>query len=321
MAESVYKVIELVGTSKDSWEKAAAAAVNRASKSLRDLRVAEVVQLDMQLDAKGKIEAYRAKIKVSFKFEGDRFMPHHGAAKARGIVSRCIPRQPGDHHARPCAGHPRLTPRGKLKRTQPSHPNPVFPHPSVSVSPMIFAPMANLASVLIQVWHDLCFERVHDEQTATTATSNTGKPQTAAGHAGWRRPVRRPADDRGRNAASGPPPLFRGLTEGEKARVLEFRKAQGALPRRPAVQPGKPARRHLSDRERADQGVLHRAIGTRDHAGLLAFRQFRRRSGGVQAGPAHLVGSRGRQQHGASSAGRRSAPDGADDPGARHRHH
>jgi dodecin len=70
MAESVYKVIELVGTSKDSWEKAAAAAVSRAGKSLRDLRVAEVVQLDLQLDAKGKIEAYRAKIKVSFKFEG-----------------------------------------------------------------------------------------------------------------------------------------------------------------------------------------------------------------------------------------------------------
>jgi len=70
MADSVYKVIELVGTSKDSWEKAAKVAVDRASKSLRDLRVAEVVQLDMQLDAKGRIEAYRAKIKVSFKFEG-----------------------------------------------------------------------------------------------------------------------------------------------------------------------------------------------------------------------------------------------------------
>jgi flavin-binding protein dodecin len=70
MAESVYKVIELIGTSKDSWEKAAAAAVNRAGKSLRDLRVAEVVLLDLQLDAKGKIEAYRAKLKVSFKFEG-----------------------------------------------------------------------------------------------------------------------------------------------------------------------------------------------------------------------------------------------------------
>ena len=69
MAESVYKVIELVGTSTESWEKAAAAAVKRASKSLRDLRVAEIVQLDMSLND-GKVEAYRAKIKVSFKFEG-----------------------------------------------------------------------------------------------------------------------------------------------------------------------------------------------------------------------------------------------------------
>ena len=69
MAESVYKVIELVGTSPDSWEKAAAAAVERAAQSLRDLRVAEVVELDMVLND-GKIEAYRAKIKVSFKFEG-----------------------------------------------------------------------------------------------------------------------------------------------------------------------------------------------------------------------------------------------------------
>jgi flavin-binding protein dodecin len=70
MAESVYKVIELIGTSKDSWEKAAAAAVTRAGESLRDLRVAEVVELDLQLDASGKVEAYRAKLKVSFKFEG-----------------------------------------------------------------------------------------------------------------------------------------------------------------------------------------------------------------------------------------------------------
>ena len=69
MAESVYKIIELVGTSSVSWEKAAAAAIKRASKSLRDLRVAEVSELDMQLKD-GKIEAYRAKIKVSFKFEG-----------------------------------------------------------------------------------------------------------------------------------------------------------------------------------------------------------------------------------------------------------
>jgi flavin-binding protein dodecin len=69
MAESVYKVIELVGTSTESWEKAAQAAIKRASKSLRDLRVAEIVQLDMALK-NGKVEAYRAKIKVSFKFEG-----------------------------------------------------------------------------------------------------------------------------------------------------------------------------------------------------------------------------------------------------------
>jgi dodecin len=69
MAESVYKVIELIGTSKDSWEMAAKAAVDRAGKSLRELRVAEVVKLDLQLDAKGQIEAYRAKLSVSFKFE------------------------------------------------------------------------------------------------------------------------------------------------------------------------------------------------------------------------------------------------------------
>ncbi|MEK7324857.1 MAG: dodecin family protein [Chloroflexota bacterium] len=69
MAESVYKVIELVGTSTESWEKAAAAAVDRAAKSLRDLRIAEVVQLDMQIED-GKVAAYRAKVKVSFKYEG-----------------------------------------------------------------------------------------------------------------------------------------------------------------------------------------------------------------------------------------------------------
>ena len=69
MGESVYKVIELVGTSTESWEKAATAAVERASASLRDLRVAEVVELDMQIE-EGKIKAYRAKVKVSFKFEG-----------------------------------------------------------------------------------------------------------------------------------------------------------------------------------------------------------------------------------------------------------
>jgi hypothetical protein len=69
MAESVYKVIELVGTSTDSWEKAAAAAVQRASQTLRDLRIAEVVELDMQLED-GNVRAYRAKVKLSFKYEG-----------------------------------------------------------------------------------------------------------------------------------------------------------------------------------------------------------------------------------------------------------
>ena len=69
MAESVYKVVELVGSSSESWEKAAAAAVERAARSLRDLRIAEVAALDMDIK-NGKIEAYRAKVKVSFKFEG-----------------------------------------------------------------------------------------------------------------------------------------------------------------------------------------------------------------------------------------------------------
>lgn len=68
MADSVYKVIELVGSSTESWEKAATAAVNRAGESLRELRIAEVVELDMQLKD-GKVEAYRAKVKVSFKYE------------------------------------------------------------------------------------------------------------------------------------------------------------------------------------------------------------------------------------------------------------
>ena len=65
----MYDVIELIGTSNESWEKAAANAVEQASKSLRDLRVAEIVELDMQLDAKGKVEAYRAKVKLSIKYE------------------------------------------------------------------------------------------------------------------------------------------------------------------------------------------------------------------------------------------------------------
>lgn len=69
MPDSVYKVIELVGTSPESWEKAAEAAVSKAAENLRDLRIAEVSTLDMHLKD-GKIEAYRAKVKVSFKYEG-----------------------------------------------------------------------------------------------------------------------------------------------------------------------------------------------------------------------------------------------------------
>ena len=68
MTESVYKVIELVGTSTESWEKAATAAVEKASKSVRNLRIAEIIQLDMQIE-EGKMRAFRAKVKVSFKFE------------------------------------------------------------------------------------------------------------------------------------------------------------------------------------------------------------------------------------------------------------
>jgi flavin-binding protein dodecin len=69
MPESVYKIITLVGTSTESWEKAAAAAVEQASKTLRDLRIAEVAELDMQIE-NGKVIAYRAKVRISFKYEG-----------------------------------------------------------------------------------------------------------------------------------------------------------------------------------------------------------------------------------------------------------
>ena len=69
MPESVYKVIELVGTSPDSWEKAVAAVVAEASKSLRDLRIVEVEKLDATVN-EGKVETYRAKVKLSFKYEG-----------------------------------------------------------------------------------------------------------------------------------------------------------------------------------------------------------------------------------------------------------
>jgi flavin-binding protein dodecin len=69
MAESVYKIVDLVGTSTESWEKAASAAVARASQTLRDLRIAEVEQLDMQIED-GKVVTYRAKVRLSFKYEG-----------------------------------------------------------------------------------------------------------------------------------------------------------------------------------------------------------------------------------------------------------
>jgi flavin-binding protein dodecin len=68
MAESVYKVVELVGTSGESWEKAAKAAVERAGETLRDLRVAEVVEQDLIME-NGKVSAYRTKLKLSFKYE------------------------------------------------------------------------------------------------------------------------------------------------------------------------------------------------------------------------------------------------------------
>ncbi len=68
MGSSVYKVIELVGTSTESWEKAATAAIEKAAESLRDLRIAEVVELDLQIDD-GEVIAYRARVKVSFKYE------------------------------------------------------------------------------------------------------------------------------------------------------------------------------------------------------------------------------------------------------------
>ncbi len=70
MAESVYKVIEIVGSSPKSWEKAASAAVERAGKNLRNLRIAEVVEQDLQIE-NGKVSAFRVRLKVSFKFEGD----------------------------------------------------------------------------------------------------------------------------------------------------------------------------------------------------------------------------------------------------------
>ena len=69
MSESVYKIITLVGTSTESWEKAAATAVETAAKTLRDLRIAEVEEMDMQIE-NGKVVSYRTKVRVSFKYEG-----------------------------------------------------------------------------------------------------------------------------------------------------------------------------------------------------------------------------------------------------------
>ena len=130
MAESVYKIIELVGTSPDSWEKAAAAAVNKAAKTLRDLRIAEISQLDIQLED-GKIRAYRAKVKLSFKYGGRladrrrfdirlttgdaRRRPRRGASAARGTEPQASLGTLGDLLASrglaaarpPSAAHPR----------------------------------------------------------------------------------------------------------------------------------------------------------------------------------------------------------------------
>ena len=69
MGDSVYKVIELIGTSTESWEKAAEVAVMQAAQTIRDLRIAEVVEMDMQLE-EGKIARYRTKVRVSFKYHG-----------------------------------------------------------------------------------------------------------------------------------------------------------------------------------------------------------------------------------------------------------
>lgn len=72
MPESTYKIITLVGTSAESWEKAATSAVETSAKSLRDLRIVEVEELDMQLE-NGKVASYRAKVRVSFRYEGKEY--------------------------------------------------------------------------------------------------------------------------------------------------------------------------------------------------------------------------------------------------------
>ena len=83
----VYKIVELVGTSKTSWEDAVKTVVDRATKSLRDLRIAEVKELDVRLE-NGKIAEYRAKVRLSFKYEGDRFSSLKNSAKAGLIWKR-----------------------------------------------------------------------------------------------------------------------------------------------------------------------------------------------------------------------------------------
>jgi hypothetical protein len=91
MAESVYKIIELVGTSTTSWEKAAAAAVQRASKSLRELRIAEVSQLDIAVE-NGKPVLYRARLKVSFKFDAS--APEAAAPAKAKPSAKAAPKAP-----------------------------------------------------------------------------------------------------------------------------------------------------------------------------------------------------------------------------------
>ena len=71
MTDSVYKIIHLIGTSEESWEKAATTAVAQAARSLRDLRIAEVEELDLQLDDDGSVVAYRAKVRISFRYHGE----------------------------------------------------------------------------------------------------------------------------------------------------------------------------------------------------------------------------------------------------------
>jgi flavin-binding protein dodecin len=97
MAESVYKVIELVGTSSTSWEKAAQAAVKMASQSLRDLRIAEVSQLDMHLE-NGQIIAYRARVKVSFKYD-----PSAGEEPATSFSREEAPEETGGRGSKKAA--------------------------------------------------------------------------------------------------------------------------------------------------------------------------------------------------------------------------